>query len=262
MTQKAAFPGPLGAAGLVLAMWAMQILFGVVLHAAGVSELSTDALVWSAVASEAVVVAAYLARTHSSFANVLHPAPHSMAATSGLIAPAVLLVAPALFVLACFADDAVRMVFPMSESERKGFEALLSGGPWTFLAMVVIGPVAEEMLFRGIILRGFLAKVPARRAVFLSALLFGIAHLNVYQLVSATLLGLPLGWLYVRFRSVLPGIFLHAAMNGLSIVIGNLTRADLPTSELPMWFLLGSLAAFFAGARLFVVLTRLRQSQA
>jgi hypothetical protein len=262
MSEKDSFPGPLGAAGLVGAMWLVQLLLGLPLRAMLGADIGIGALVWIGVGSAGIVAVAYLARRRLPLAEAIHPAPHSVAASIGLVAPAVLLVAPAIFVLASFADDLVRLGFPTSDSDLLDFEQMLAGGPLTMFAMVIAGPLFEELLFRGIILRGLLARLPVGRAVFVSALLFGIAHLNIYQLVGGTLVGIPLGWLYVRFRSVLPGVFLHAAMNGLSALIGNLTRADLPASELPLWFLLASLAAFFAGARLLWALTRLRQSGA
>jgi len=78
----------------------------------------------------------------------------------------------------------------------------------------VVAPVLEEMLFRGVILRGFLRQYSRTFAILWSATLFGIAHLNLYQMATALVLGIVSGWLYERCRSLWPCILLHAAYNG------------------------------------------------
>ena len=76
------------------------------------------------------------------------------------------------------------------------------------------------------------------------------------------LIGWPLGWLYVRFRSAVPGMFLHAAINALAVAAVAFTqRQDLSASDLPIWFLLASLAGLIAGGKVLAALSRLRQSQ-
>jgi membrane protease YdiL (CAAX protease family) len=55
-------------------------------------------------------------------------------------------------------------------------------------------------------------------AVVISALLFSIAHLNPAQMPHAFLLGLLLGWVFVRTGSVVPGIIIHG-VNNLTVYI-------------------------------------------
>jgi hypothetical protein len=262
MGERDRFPGIVRALGLIAALWLLQIAAAIALKSSGGSSLPSEALVWIGVGSTATVVALHIARRGLTLRGVLHPAPYSLRATGGLVVPAVLLVAPAAFIFVCFADDLVRLAWPVSANDRLDMEALLAGGPLTALAVVGGAPVFEELLFRGIILRGLLARMAPGPAIVVSALLFGIAHLDVYQLVSGALLGLPLGWLYVRFRSVLPCIALHAATNGLSSLIANLMGVDVAAADLPVAFVLASVAAFVIGARQLVALTRLRQSGA
>jgi uncharacterized protein len=70
------------------------------------------------------------------------------------------------------------------------------------------------MLFRGVILRGFLRQYSRTFAILWSAALFGAAHLNLYQLATAFAIGIVAGWLYERCRSLWPCILLHASYNG------------------------------------------------
>jgi membrane protease YdiL (CAAX protease family) len=84
-----------------------------------------------------------------------------------------------------------------------------------------MAPLLEEMLFRGIVLRGFLLRYARWQAILGSALLFGAAHLNIYQFVVGLVMGTVLGWLYERTRSLIPCIALHAAYNSGTIFIGD-----------------------------------------
>ena len=97
--------------------------------------------------------------------------------------------------------------------------------PWGYLVVGMLVPVAEELVFRGAVLR-VLLNVFARRshwiAIAISAVVFGIIHMNLAQGFHATLIGLLLGWMYYRTRSVFPGIVLHWINNTVAYVMFNL----------------------------------------
>ena len=99
---------------------------------------------------------------------------------------------------------------------------LFEGVSRTPAVAVVLGgvaaPVLEELLFRGVVLNGLLARYRPWVAIGQSALLFGVFHLNPAQSVSAGLLGLLVGWLYYRTRSLAVCIGLHALNNTLAFV--------------------------------------------
>jgi len=83
------------------------------------------------------------------------------------------------------------------------------------LRVVVLAPVVEELIFRGVIFSGFQRIYPAYLAIFFSALLFGLFHLNPWQLGPTFLLGLLLGYVRLRTGSLLAAIFTHALHNGM-----------------------------------------------
>jgi len=88
------------------------------------------------------------------------------------------------------------------------------------MALVAVGiatPVAEELWFRGVVLRGTLARHPQRRAFLLSALLFGLAHADPYRIVSHTLVGWVFGRWAALTGSLVPSMLGHLALN-LAIV--------------------------------------------
>lgn len=80
----------------------------------------------------------------------------------------------------------------------------------------LLAPLLEEILFRGILLRGLLRNYSPAVAIGQSALLFGIFHLNPAQSLFALLFGVMLGWLYYRTQSLAICIALHALNNLLS----------------------------------------------
>jgi membrane protease YdiL (CAAX protease family) len=73
-----------------------------------------------------------------------------------------------------------------------------------FLLLCVVAPVLEELLLRGVLLQGLLQNYPGRPwvAIGQSALIFGVMHFNPPQSLATFLLGLLMGWLYYRTRSL------------------------------------------------------------
>jgi membrane protease YdiL (CAAX protease family) len=89
-------------------------------------------------------------------------------------------------------------------------------GVWGgILRIVIIAPIVEELIFRGVIMSGFSRIYHPVWAIFFSALLFALFHLNPWQFAAAFALGLILGWIRIRTGSVLACIAGHAIHNGL-----------------------------------------------
>ncbi|NQU85035.1 MAG: CPBP family intramembrane metalloprotease [Mariniphaga sp.] len=82
-----------------------------------------------------------------------------------------------------------------------------------FMKVVIIAPIVEELIFRGLIMNGFMRNYPKFIAIFLSALLFALFHLNPWQFPATFFLGLLLGWLMVRTHNIFICIIAHAINN-------------------------------------------------
>ena len=92
-------------------------------------------------------------------------------------------------------------------------------GWWgAFMKVAVIAPIVEELIFRGIILQGLRRNYNAFIAVFMSALLFSLFHLNPWQMPATFLLGLLLGWLMVMNNNILLSILGHSINNLLVLL--------------------------------------------
>jgi len=96
-----------------------------------------------------------------------------------------------------------------------------------FVAAAVMAPVAEELLFRGLLLGWLLRHWSAWLAVVATSALFAAAHILFMHyradgLASTFLSGMVLGWLRVSTGRVFPGMVLHATFNGLIIALADL----------------------------------------
>ena len=83
----------------------------------------------------------------------------------------------------------------------------------------VMGPIIEEIGFRGIFLGGLL-KTRCRPwiAILISAVVFALFHGFGAQFVTAMLFGILAGWLYWRTGSIIPGIIIHITNNSLTAI--------------------------------------------
>lgn len=90
------------------------------------------------------------------------------------------------------------------------------------LAFAAAPAICEEIAFRGFILSGFGRAGKVGLAVVLSSLAFGIIHMIPQQVFNAALLGIILGMMCVRSRSLIPGIAFHFVYNSLAILHGRM----------------------------------------
>jgi CAAX protease family protein len=77
----------------------------------------------------------------------------------------------------------------------------------------IIVPIAEELLFRGVIFRWLWQRLSFWPAAVASSALFGLAHVWIDSIVAAGAMGLVLAWLYERSRSLAPSILMHQTFN-------------------------------------------------
>jgi len=95
---------------------------------------------------------------------------------------------------------------------------------WTLVLMSLSPAVCEETLFRGPILRGLGTRMGPPATIVLTAVLFGLFHLDIYRLIPATLLGILLGYLAHESGSIVPSMLAHFCNNAILVT---LARAGL-----------------------------------
>lgn len=100
-------------------------------------------------------------------------------------------------------------------------QQLLSGNFIILLLSVgILGPVFEEILFRGIVFNQLQRAMSLRAAFIVQAVAFGIYHMNPVQSVYAIVYGLLLGYAYLKFGSVLAPTAIHVGVNSLGVIAG------------------------------------------
>ncbi len=101
---------------------------------------------------------------------------------------------------------------------------------YLFYALALsIGPaLSEELAFRGLILQGLRSRLGAGVSLVLTALLFGVIHLDLVQGLGAFFTGLYLGYLTVRSGSIYPAIIAHGVNNLWATLESSLWQAANP----------------------------------
>jgi membrane protease YdiL (CAAX protease family) len=128
----------------------------------------------------------------------------------------ILILLPALQYLVGILNEKVDNVLPPPPWFWELFERIFENrfGFWgAALKVVIIAPIIEEVLFRGIIMHGLMRNYRNWHAVLLSGILFSVFHLNPWQMTYTFFLGLLLGWIMVRTRSLPFTILIHAINN-------------------------------------------------
>ena len=120
-----------------------------------------------------------------------------------------------------------------------------------FILLAVLPPIFEEIAFRGILMQS-LRRFGDSFALLVSALLFGLFHLNMIQAPYAFLLGLWFGYLVLRTGSLRISMVLHACINLsagiMSIFMSNMTEETLIVVNLiyiVFWIFTGTAALLF-----------------
>ena len=102
--------------------------------------------------------------------------------------------------------------------------------PITIVYVILLAPIAEELCFRGMVL-GYLEKsnINVRNAILIQSILFGFIHLNFVQGAYAMLLGLILGYMRYKYKTVILTAGVHMFFNFTgSIVAGWLQKLEIP----------------------------------
>jgi len=209
------FPSAIEACFLVFALVLIEYMVGGLMH----QFRSQTGLEWRelwgfiTIVGNGVLFSILLHYKQQRYADLFHASRNSVAATVAVVAVPILMLVPGLLVLMSSLQYLLLKLFPMSTADQLMFDRMMSSGLGSILTACLIGPVLEEMLFRGVILRSFLNQYSRAHAIIGSAIIFGAAHFNVYQFFVGLFLGIVLGWLYERTRSLWPGILLHVSYN-------------------------------------------------
>lgn len=124
-----------------------------------------------------------------------------------------------------------------------------------FLSIGIIAPIAEELLFRGVIQRSVIrtrwAESRPWLAIIISAGLFSLVHFDLSQMWGTFVMGLFAGWLCHKTGSLLPGIIIHITNNLICCILALVPSLNITDS---FYELFESAAAYWTVLTLSIVM--------
>ena len=90
--------------------------------------------------------------------------------------------------------------------------------PYYVVGAVLLGPILEEIIFRSIILRGLLTRYSPKFAIVFSAIIFGLIHGRTLQIWVTFIIGLILGYVYYKTKSIGTTVLLHSFVNLIVLI--------------------------------------------
>lgn len=110
--------------------------------------------------------------------------------------------------------------FQAQIAAMKEGNTMIGGGSLhgVFLSAVIAAPIVEEVIFRGVVLGSFRKIFPAWASILISAVIFGVYHMNPVAIVYATVMGIIAGVVYEKKQNLLFPIMLHMANNFMGLL--------------------------------------------
>lgn len=108
----------------------------------------------------------------------------------------------------------------------------------TLLSVGLIGPVCEEIVFRGSIFKNLSEKLSIKWAIILQAILFSAYHMNLVQAFPTLVLGLVTGFVVYYTNSIWSGIIVHILNNLTAIILSNVLSENFEMSNLSFGILM------------------------
>jgi len=119
----------------------------------------------------------------------------------------------------------ILMDFLGGTTENTKTESLQNNmGLWTiliaFVSAAIISPIYEEIFYRGFLYRWFRVKWGVPAGILLSSFVFMLVHIPTYNTLPINFLsGVIFSWTYEKTGSIYPGVIIHAAFNGIAVVL-------------------------------------------
>ena len=162
-------------------------------------------------------------------------------------------------------DNLLNFIFPMPDFFRGIFEIFMSEQIFV-IAIIFVGIIPalfEELFFRGFILDGLSQNYSKRKAIIISALLFGLIHLNPWQFFTGFIIGLIVAWICIETKSILLCIYIHLFNNvmytltvryrDIVSIRGFNTNFETPGEFQPILFTLSGLLILIIGTIMLLI---------
>ena len=134
-------------------------------------------------------------------------------------------------------------IYPLQGSATGKVEfinSLLEQAPglWAILLLMAVAPaIIEELAFRGFILSGLENLRNRWQAILITSILFGLAHFAIQQAIITFVVGMILGVIAIKTRSLIPCILYHATHNSITVLLPKVDGMIVEGSPVLPWVL-------------------------
>lgn len=118
----------------------------------------------------------------------------------------------------------------LSDNYNAITETISTNTIFMIISVTILAPFAEEIIYRGIVLKVCENSMPFIAANMIQALLFGLYHMNLVQGTYAFAMGLIFGYVCKKRKSIIASIFLHMVVNISSYLMAVIEK--IPVSEI------------------------------
>ena len=141
----------------------------------------------------------------------------------------------------------LEIFLPMFPTYEKKYTELIttvnSGSIFTIIAVVILAPIGEELLFRGVTM-GYLRKSCGKwTAALVQGILFAMYHMNLVQGIYAFLIGVFFGVIAWEYETFLPGVIIHFSLNSSSYILHAFATGIAGNTPVMIGILIGSTIA-------------------
>ena len=195
---------------------------------------STLVIQMGVILGPALIMAAMLTRSITKSLRLSRPSAMDLAVTAGLafcLHPTYVAIATAVSNEYKLGDQTTAMLMQ--------FDAIIgSTSIWYVLLVLALLPaVCEELVFRGFLFAGLMRNGGHVRAILVTAVLFGLSHGVLQQSITASIMGLVLGWLAYRTGGVACTIVFHVVHNSISMLLAASSHNKQPIPQFLSWAL-------------------------
>ena len=128
--------------------------------------------------------------------------------------------------------------------------------PMQIICLGIIGPVAEELLFRGVIFKRFREHANFKIAAICTSMVFATIHGSVLQMIYTFVLGMLLAYLCEKYGSIKAPILLHICVNLVSLICTEMQILDL-LYAIPKIMAFSIVVCAFVGALMFIQIQKI-----
>ncbi len=147
----------------------------------------------------------------------------------------------------------------MSESYQATMEAFYSSPLAVQVAVLaVLIPMSEELVFRGLLFKRLRERASYMQAALYSAVVFGLMHGNMVQMLYGFAMGMMLAYLYEKYGSIKAPIAAHMVMNLLSVLATEFELLDWLMED-SMRIGIVTIVCAFVASTMFVLIQRIEE---